>query len=287
MGRSAKDFSGEEVGQYAAVLFHMGHLSTTSKNADIQGRAKFVAAKMKDAHFTAFCHFLADLFSILSKLRLQMQYNDLILPVSVSLLKEMMARVECFKSRPIPNGHLSAFLKHVERGNDFQSIHLTGSLEGTVKRGGGFLKSLQSEIDTAVDLCIQGLNERFGILINASETTKGKKEDAHSPQEVVSDMLFLNIDVWPSNPVDLVDYGREEIQQFTEWFRPLLHTAGCNINSIHEQWVSLKILVKSQFQKMDSINLWQAFLTKASYKDNLSSLFQLPSVNGRCLPRIE
>ena len=278
VGRSAKDFSGEEVGQYAAVLFHMEHLSTTSKNADIQGRAKFVAAKMKDVHFTAFCHFLADLFSILSKLSLQMQCNDLILPVSVSLLKETMARVECLKSRPIPNGHLSAFLKHVERGNDFQSIHLTGSLEGTVKRGGGFPKSLQSEIDTAVDLCTQWLNERFGILINASETTKGKKEEAYGPQEVVSDMLFLNVDVWPSNPVDLVDYGREEIQRLTEWFRPLLHTEGCNINSIHDQWVSLKILVKSQFQKMDSINLWQAFLTKAPYKDNFKDVLHLVEI---------
>ena len=114
MGRSAKDFSGDEVKQYAAVLFHMEHLSTTSKNADIQGQAKFVAAKMKDVHFTAFCHFPADLFSILSKLSLQM-------PVSVSLLKETMARVECLKSRPIPDGHLSVFLKHVERGNDFQA----------------------------------------------------------------------------------------------------------------------------------------------------------------------
>jgi len=65
--RSANDFSGEEVRQYTAVLCHMEHLSTTSKNADIQERAKFVAAKMKDMHFTAFCHFLADLFSLLSK----------------------------------------------------------------------------------------------------------------------------------------------------------------------------------------------------------------------------
>lgn len=68
VGRCAKDFSAEEAGQYAAVLFDMKHLSTTSKNADIKGRAKFVAAKMKDVYFAAFCHFLADLFCILSKL---------------------------------------------------------------------------------------------------------------------------------------------------------------------------------------------------------------------------
>ena len=218
------------------VLFHMEHLRTTSKNMDIQGHAKFVAAKIKDVHFTAFCHFLADLFCILSKLSQQMQHNDLILPVLVSLLKETMARVQCLKSRPITNGHLAAFWKHVERGNYFQSIHLMGSLEGRAKRGGGFPKSLESEINTAINLWTQGLNKTFDILINASETTKSKTE-AYDPQEVVSDMLFLNTDVWPSNPVDLVDYRREEIQRLTGRFRPLLHTAGCNINAVHNQWV--------------------------------------------------
>lgn len=207
-----------------------------------------------------------------------MQRNDLTLPVLVSLLKETMARVECLKSRPIPNGHLAAFLKHVAGGNDFQSVSLMGSLEGTTKRGGGFPKSLQSEIDTAVDLCTQGIIERFGMLINAGETTKSKNEEAYGPQEVVSDMLVLNVDVWPPNPVDLVDYGSEEIQRLTEWFRPLLHAAGCCINAVPDQWVSLKILVNSQFQKMDSINLWQTFLTKAPYKDNFKDVLHLVEI---------
>jgi len=137
-----------------------------------------------------------------------MLHNNLILPVLVSRLKETMARVQCLKSRPVPNGYLAPFLKHFEGGNDFQSIYLTGSLEGTAKRGGGFPKSLQSEIDTTVNLCTQGLNERFGILINASETTKRGNEEANGPPKVVSDMLILNVDVWPSNPVVFVDYGR-------------------------------------------------------------------------------
>lgn len=65
-------------GQYAAVLCHMEHLSATSKNADIKGRAKFVSKKMRSVSFAAFCHFLADMFAIISKLSLKMQRNDLI-----------------------------------------------------------------------------------------------------------------------------------------------------------------------------------------------------------------
>ena len=53
--------------QYAAVLAHMEHLPTTSTNADIKGRAKFVAKAMKTTSFVSFCHFIADLFEILSK----------------------------------------------------------------------------------------------------------------------------------------------------------------------------------------------------------------------------
>lgn len=275
VGCSPKDFLSDEAGQYVAVLFHMEHLSISSKNADIQGWAKFVAGKMRDVHFAAFCHFLVDLFSILSKLSLQMQRNDLILPMSVSLVKEAMARVEFLKSRPIPDGHLAAFLKNVKSASDFQGIALTGSLEGTVKRGSGLPKSLQSEIETAVDLCTHGLNERFGILMNASVTTKSENQAVYGPEEVVNDMLILNVDVWPSNPVDLVDHGREQIQRRIEWFRPLLHAAGCNIDAIQDQWVSMKILVKNQFQKMDSITLWQTFLTKAPYKDNFKDVLHI------------
>lgn len=55
--------SASESGKYAAVLMHMDDLSVNSKNADIQGRVRHVSAKMKDIHFAAFCHFLADLFS--------------------------------------------------------------------------------------------------------------------------------------------------------------------------------------------------------------------------------
>jgi len=79
VGHSAKGCS-DKAGQYTAVLIHMEHLSTTSKSVEIKERAKFIAVKMRDAQFVAFCHFLADLFSVLSKLSLQTQRNDLILP---------------------------------------------------------------------------------------------------------------------------------------------------------------------------------------------------------------
>ena len=86
-------------GQYAAVLQHMEHLASTSQKAEIKGWTKYVAAAIKDVHFLAFCHFLADLFSILETFSLKFQQNDLILPSAVSLLRETCAKVSVLPKR--------------------------------------------------------------------------------------------------------------------------------------------------------------------------------------------
>jgi len=49
----------------------MEHLASTSQNAEIKGRAKYTAAAMKEIDFLAFCHFLADVFSILETISLK------------------------------------------------------------------------------------------------------------------------------------------------------------------------------------------------------------------------
>lgn len=110
--------SEEPTGQYALVLCHMKHLSTSSTSTDIKGRAKFIAKRMRDIQFAAFCHFLAHMLSILGKLSLKMQSDDLILPVAVSQLKETVASITCLKSRHVPNGYLEKFLKVSNKSNN-------------------------------------------------------------------------------------------------------------------------------------------------------------------------
>ena len=138
---------------------------------------------MKDVHFAAFCHFLADLFTILSQLSLQMQQNDIILSTVVSLLEESMVRIEC--GHPVPGGHLAKFLQMVENGPSFQGVALRGSLEGKSKRGGVMTASLQSEIETAVGLCTKGLSERFDILLQADCQPSSKAPaTGHGPKKL-------------------------------------------------------------------------------------------------------
>lgn len=65
--------SASATGPYASVLIRIEDLSVNSKNTDIKGPAQHVCEEMKNIHFVAYCHFLADLFSILSRSSLQMQ----------------------------------------------------------------------------------------------------------------------------------------------------------------------------------------------------------------------
>ena len=260
--------SASESGQYAAVLMHMEDLSVNSRNADIQGRAQNVSAKMKDIHFAAFCHFLADLFSILSRLSLQMQQNDILLPTVVSYLKDTMLRVESPAKRPVADGYLGKFWQKVEGTQTFQGVKLTGSIQGKAKRGGSTSGSLESEMVTAVNLTTQGLREQSGVLLSAKN--QGSKAPDYGPKQVVSDMLVFIVDSWPTHPSDLLDYGREEIGRLTQWFQPILERAGCKTSTI-----SLKVQVSGQFCKLDYGSLWEALLTKVPYKNDLEDVLHL------------
>ncbi|KAJ8376204.1 hypothetical protein SKAU_G00067840 [Synaphobranchus kaupii] len=68
----------DDAGQHTVA--HMDHLAASSTNADIAGRAKKVKETREDGSFLAFCHFLADLFTAISKYNLLLQRNDVILP---------------------------------------------------------------------------------------------------------------------------------------------------------------------------------------------------------------
>lgn len=69
---------------------------------------------MKKLDFVAFCHFIADMFQIISELskslHRSLQKNDLILPMAITAVKRTMDQLENLLVRPKKNGHLSTFL---------------------------------------------------------------------------------------------------------------------------------------------------------------------------------
>lgn len=242
--------SSDGSGQYAAVLCHMEHLSATPKNADVKGRAKFVSEKMRSIRFAAFCHFLADMFAIISQLSLKMQRNDIILPVAVSLLHEIIANIDALKLRPVPNGHLKQFMNMLEvsRVHDevqFQGNTLRGSLDGTPKRGSTKTNSFKTSMIEAIELCQSGQKERFGSMLCSMKDTQALA--CSTTSEVVKDMLVFNVDVWQCSTQDLIDFGNNMIDHLTSWFKPTLQKAGCDVDSISEEWLSLKVLVNTTF----------------------------------------
>ena len=172
-----------------------------------------------------------------------MQRNDIILPTVVSLLKETVIRIESLSIHTVPGGHLAKFLQTIKTTETFQGVVLRGSLEGKAKRGGIMTGSLQSEIQNAVNLCTKGLTERFDILLNDIEAERqpSTKVPEYGPKGVVRDLLIFNVDAWPTRLSELMEHGREEVQDLSSWFEVALEGAGCNTKEIIEQWVFLKV----------------------------------------------
>ena len=90
--------------------------------------------------------------------------------------------------------------------------------------------------------------------------------------EVVKDMLVFNVDAWPCGTQDLVDFGNNMIDRLTSWFKPTLQKAGCDVDSISEEWFSLKVIVNTTFLDKDYTSLWETMLTKLPYKDEFKNL---------------
>ena len=68
------------------------------------------------------------------------------------------------------------------------------------------------------------------------------------------------------------------IDRLTSWFKPTLQKAGCNVDSISEEWVPLKILVNTTFLDKDYTSLWEIILTKLPYKDDFKNLLHLVEI---------
>lgn len=91
---------------------------------------------MRVVQVAVFCHFLADMFSILGKLSLKTQSNDLNLLVAVSQLKEIVASISYLKSRYAPNGYLEMFPK-VPNNWGKKDLGVLQGIEWEGNRGGG------------------------------------------------------------------------------------------------------------------------------------------------------
>ena len=172
------------------------------------------------------------MFEIIAKLSLKMQRNDLILPVAVSLLHETVANIEALKIHPVPNGNLARFMNMLQHSGvkdelRFQGITLRGSLDGKPKRGDVRTGSFQSRVNEAIGLCLTGLEERFGSLMNSASNSESTTK--YGTADVINNLLVFNVDAWPKRTKELVDFGKEKIERLLDWFQPLLQKAGCDV----------------------------------------------------------
>ena len=95
---------------------------------------------------------------------------------------------------------------------------MQGFLDGTPKRGNAQTDSFKSSVIEAIELCQSGLKERFGSMLCSVTDTQALV--CSTTSEVVKDMLIFNVDAWPCDTQDLVDFGNNKIDGLTSWFNP-------------------------------------------------------------------
>ena len=70
-------------------------------------------------------------------------------------------------------------------------------------------------------------------------------------------------------------FRSDEVARLVTWFRPVLESGGCRVEAVPKEWVSLKVMVKTQFQDMAYSRLWPTMLTKESYKSDYKNVLHL------------
>ena len=142
-----------------------------------------------------------------------------------------------------------------------------------------------------VALCQQELKDRFRNLLDATLLESSNKEMS-TTRTIIGDMLVFNTvnDIRLHDPNSVANFGSEEIGRLVTWFEPVLKKGRCNIETVPRQWMSLKMMVKTQFQDMsDYSRLWTTMLTKEPYKTDyqdvlhlVDSLLVLPISSAHC-----
>ncbi|CAK6975890.1 zinc finger protein 862-like [Scomber scombrus] len=195
---------------YAAVVRHLQEKSQeeTTTNKDVQrAKAKGFLNIAKDGGVLRFCCLLHDIIFQSGNLSKSLQKSTVTLAEAHSCLSSTQAVIEKYKSRPGPK--LRAALE-------------TDIYEGVLLKPTKPDQHDKSKNDLIDALC-QCITSRFG------DTNSG----------VLKAMRLINFQCWPETDTS-ADFGDDDVDQVISHFRPLLLTAGVDIDLIPDQWTILK-----------------------------------------------
>ncbi|KAL3970763.1 protein unc-79 [Sarotherodon galilaeus] len=227
-------------GQFTAVYHHTDYLAGFSANADIAGRAtKF------NATFVAFCHFIADVFSGISKFSLLLQRNDIILPQAICSLEQLLVTTEIMFLNDM---RLQRRQQHEEgemaiykfNSIQFNFIYIAPNHNN---RDGVAATKLKKVMDATIKSTVKNIKARFSSLLeeSASESATTK---------AVKCFNIFNHDSCPENQEDLVDHGADDLAFLLDHFSTVLKRNGVNAELVKEEFVSLKLLTARMFSEL-------------------------------------
>ena len=73
-------------------------------------------------------------------------------------------------------------------------------------------------MNEAIGLCLTGLEERFGSLMNSASNSESTTK--YGTADVINDLLVFNVDAWPKSTKELVDFGNHYCRRLDVMFLP-------------------------------------------------------------------
>ncbi|XP_056267915.1 zinc finger protein 862-like isoform X2 [Pseudoliparis swirei] len=277
-----KDRNLQNPGQFTAVYFHMEHLTASSTNADIAGRARKVKKMMEDGAFVGFFHFLADLFEAISKFSLLLQRNDVILPQAVNGIQNLIATVEAMSVRCKPGGRLAELLADLQAQRrqqesdgeahplyKYQGVTIKGEVSGLGADGLSMESTpqLQRAVKATVECTVLHLKQRFSSLLDEGSSL--------ATTRAVRSFKILNHDSWPEQRHLLTDYGAEELDFLLDHFSPILTRNGCDAKLAREEYQSMKMFIVTNYMDKSYHALWGMMLTKMPFCSDYKNILHL------------
>uniref|UniRef100_A0A1A8KL82 Si:dkeyp-19e1.4 n=1 Tax=Nothobranchius kuhntae TaxID=321403 RepID=A0A1A8KL82_NOTKU len=194
---------------YVGFVHHLEEKSqnTTNTNAVLRAKAKGFLNIAKDGGVLRFCCLLHDTIYQLSSLSKSLQRSVSTLAEAQSCLSSTQAAIQKYKSRPGPK---------------LRSVLDTDTYEGVLLKPSDAGQHNKAKNELIGSLC-QCITARF------SDVNSG----------VLHAMRLTSFQCWPEADTSF-DFGDEEINKLTSHFRPLLLSAGVDVDLIPDQWTILK-----------------------------------------------
>ena len=225
---------------FQVLVSHFEHTAEArDASAEMQGRARNLAKKLKAYKFLLHLHLMWDVVEEISKVSLTFQKDS----ISISQVKAELERAsQALENMHRRSGtHLAGFQDEARVGSTFKEVSLTRK-------------------DTDDRLFEQS---KAAIISDAKQFLTTRFEDFSSPLLKACGAIS-NHKSWPKERDDLGLFGEEELVTVAQHYQAVLQTNAFDLEMAKDQWLSLKLYSNDhrRIASLSQAEFWEEIFTQ-------------------------